>query len=350
MNPVSDKTNLLDLSHAQLTAWLASEGVKPFRANQILHWVYMRQTDQFDQMSNLSKPLREKLARHFHIQRLTQTTVQTAKDGTLKYLLELSDGHHIETVLIPEKDHYTLCISSQVGCGQGCTFCLTARGGFKRNLTAGEILAQIRDICNTIANPDKLTNLVLMGMGEPLTNITNVIQALQIVCNNRYGLNFSSRRVTLSTAGIVPRLEALGRAIDVGLAISLNAADNHTRNKLMPINKTYPIEMLIEALRHYPLKPRRRITIEYILIKDLNDSTSQARQLARLLRPVKVKINLIPFNEHNGCRYKTPSSDTIAAFQQILQKHQYTVMVRHSKGRDISAACGQLCPHTPRSA
>ncbi len=337
-------TDIKELTRPELTRWLGDQGVAPYRAGQIFRWVYQRQADSFAEMSDLNRNLRRLLGERFVIGRLGKTKDQTSRDGSRKFLLRLADGRSIESVLIPEKEHYTLCISSQVGCAQGCTFCLTGREGFTRNLTMGEIIAQVRDAVTEIpaADPRRLTNIVFMGMGEPLANITHVIRALAVIMDADSGLKFSSRRVTVSTAGFAPNLGRLGREVDVNLAISLNAADNKTRDFLMPINKKYPIEALLAACREYPLKPRRRITFEYILIAGINDGDEDARSLARLLRPVRAKINLIPFNEHGGAPYRRPDEARIAGFQKILTDRNYTAVIRYSKGQDISAACGQL--------
>jgi 23S rRNA (adenine2503-C2)-methyltransferase len=302
----------------------------------------LRQADDFDAMTNLSKDLRAVLSRHFVIERLEKERVETSQDGSRKYLFKLKDGKHIESVLIPERDHYTLCISSQVGCAQGCLFCLTAMGGFERNLSRGEIIAQVRDIQNDLDDPKRLTNIVFMGMGEPLANYKNLVSAIATITDNKMGLGFSHRRVTVSTAGLAPKLAALGRDTRVNLAISLNATDNQTRSKLMPINRTYRLEDLLEACRRYPVARGRRLTFEYILIKGINDSEADAERLAELLRPIRCKINLIPFNAHEGCDYERPAEAVIATFQQILLDKNYTVIIRQSKGQDISAACGQL--------
>jgi 23S rRNA (adenine2503-C2)-methyltransferase len=229
-----------------------------------------------------------------------------------------------------------------VGCALGCRFCLTARGGFRRNLTQAEILNQVRDIKNDLNESEKLTNLVFMGMGEPLANYDNVVGAVRILTDNDTGIRFSSRRITISTAGLVPRLADLGRDTEANLAVSLNAVDNKTRSRLMPINRTYPLETLLEACRNYPLRHRRRITFEYILLKGINDAAQDAKRLAKLLRPIKAKINLIPFNPHAGCDFERPEDATVQDFWEILHKNRYTTVIRHSKGQDISAACGQL--------
>ncbi len=293
-------------------------------------------------MTNLKKDLRQRLAAAFNIGRLKRRARETAADGTRKYLFELVDGECIESVLIPERDHFTLCLSTQVGCAQGCRFCLTASGGLGRNLTQGEILAQVRDIRRDLDQPGHLTNIVFMGMGEPLANYRNLIDAIGLLQDNKVGFGFSKRKITVSTAGLVPRLADLGRDTDVGLAVSLNATDNETRSRLMPINRRYPLEDLLAACRRYPLAPQRRITFEYILLAGINDSPADASRLAALLRPIRAKVNLIPFNEHSGSEFRCPDEDTILTFQKILVDRRYTAIIRRSKGRDISAACGQL--------
>jgi 23S rRNA (adenine2503-C2)-methyltransferase len=338
----SNKTDIKDLTNDQLVLWLESKGLEPYRAAQILKWIYLRQTDTFDIMTDVGKEIRKLLSRHFSIARLEKARIETSQDGSKKYLFKLNDGKHVESVLIPEKDHYTLCISTQVGCAQGCRFCLTARGGLVRNLTRGEIIAQVRDVSKCLDGPKRLTNIVLMGMGEPLANYINVVSAINTITDSNYGLGFSSRRLTLSTAGLVPKLSSLGRDTSVNLAISLNATDNKTRNMLMPINRKYPLEKLLDACAGYPLLPRRRITFEYILKKGINDSITDAKRLVTLLRPIRAKINLIPFNEYEGSEFNRPEESAIFNFKEILNKNDYTAIIRHSKGQDISAACGQL--------
>jgi 23S rRNA (adenine2503-C2)-methyltransferase len=338
----SKKTDIKELTKDQLVLWLQSKGLESYRAAQILKWIYLRQTDTFDTMTDVGKEIRKLLSRNFYIARLEKAQIETSQDGSKKYLFKLSDGKHIESVLIPERNHYTLCISTQVGCAQGCRFCLTARGGWVRNLTRAEIVAQVRDVSNCLDGPKRLTNIVFMGMGEPLANYHNVVSAIHTITDNKYGLGFSSRRVTLSTAGLVPRLSDLARDTSVNLAISLNAADNETRNLLMPINRKYPLEKLLDACAGYPLLPRRRITFEYILIKGINDSIKDAKRLVKLLRPIRAKINLIPFNEYEGSEFNRPEESAILNFKEILNKNNYTAIIRYSKGQDISAACGQL--------
>jgi 23S rRNA (adenine2503-C2)-methyltransferase len=337
-----NRKNILDLSKDELVSWLDAREIASYRADQILKWVYLHQADSFEVMTDVSKQMRTLLSRHFTINRLHLVHIETSKDGSQKYLFRLNDDKHIESVLIPERDHYTLCVSSQVGCAQGCQFCLTAADGFERNLAAGEIVAQVRDIQRNLDDTHRLRNVVFMGMGEPLANYHNLVSALKIITDNDYGLRFARRRVTVSTAGLVPKLLALGHDTNVNLAVSLNATDNETRNRLMPINRKYPIEMLLEACRDYRVAPGRMITFEYILIKGINDSLDDARRLAKLLRPIRSKINLIPFNAHEGCNYERPDEAVISRFQEILIQKNYTVMIRQSKGQDISAACGQL--------
>ncbi len=338
----NNRPDIKDLSFEQLTVWLKAHGLESYRAVQILKWIYIHQVDTFELMTDLRKDIRLMLADNFVITRLKILKTEESGDGSKKFLFQLVDGNFIESVLIPEKKYYTICISSQVGCAQGCKFCLTARGGFVRNLTPGEIIAQVRDVKNKLTKSKKLTNIVLMGMGEPLANYYNVISAINIFNNTDYGLNFSNRRITISTAGLAPKLSDLARDTGASLAVSLNAADNATRDMLMPINRKYPIEKLLKACGACKLAPRNRITIEYILIKDVNDSEKDAGRLARLLRPLKVKINLIPFNEHPGSDFVRPDENRIAGFYDTLINSGYITLIRRSKGQDISAACGQL--------
>ena len=342
MTLVTNKTDIKELSKEKIVAWLTEKAIKPYRASQILKWVYLRQADSFEVMTDLSKELRNLLSLHFTIARLQKIHIETSQDGALKYLFKLRDDNYIESVLIPERNHYTLCISSQVGCAHGCRFCLTAQKGFIRNLTRGEIIAQVRDVLNDLDGAKRLSNIVFMGMGEPLANYDNLIGAIETITDSDVGLKFSNRRVTVSTAGLLPKFPKLGRDTRVNLAISLNATDNKTRDMIMPINRKYPIEKLIEACRLYPLEPGRRITFEYVLIKGINDSAEDADRLVSLLKPIKSKVNLIPFNEHEGSEFLRPEDSVINRFQEILIQNHFTAIVRHSKGEDISAACGQL--------
>jgi 23S rRNA (adenine2503-C2)-methyltransferase len=339
---VAERKNILNFSRLELGEYLAGREIAAYRGEQILKWVYKHQADGFEEMSNIAKDVRALLRKDFAIPRLDLVKTETAADGTRKYLFRLADGESIETVLIPERDHFTLCVSSQVGCAQDCRFCLTAKSRLRRNLTQAEIVSQVRDVRQGLSEPERLTNLVFMGMGEPLANFDNLLGALALITDSDVGLGFAAKRVTVSTAGLVPRMLELGRMSRVSLAVSLNAADNETRSRLMPINRKYPLEMLIEACRSYPLPPGRRITFEYILIQGVNDSIEDAKRLARLLAPVRCKVNLIPFNPHEGSAFDRPSEEAILAFQEVLLRKHFTVIIRRSKGQEISAACGQL--------
>jgi 23S rRNA (adenine2503-C2)-methyltransferase len=343
LSPESIRQDVKNFTEDSLVQWLGKHDIAAYRAGQILRWIYHRGVSSFSDMTDLSKDFRGFLSERLVITRLETERVQTSRDGSMKYLFCLRDGQHVESVLIPEPGHWTLCISTQVGCAMGCKFCLTGRGGLVRNLEPAEIVNQICAVTEDLQGPDPLTNIVLMGMGEPLANYENVVQAIRTIEGNN-GLQFSSRRVTLSTAGLVPRIEDLGRDVRVNLAVSLNAADDDTRSRLMPINRTYPIETVLSACRRFPLPPRRTIMFEYVLIAGVNDAPSDAERLARLLRPLRAKINLIPFNPFEGADFKRPEEDVILAFQEVLLNRHYTVIIRHSKGSDICAACGQLSP------
>lgn len=338
----SSKTDILDWPPAEFSAWLTAKGHAPYRARQVLRWIYSRQADEFDAMTDVAKGLRRLLADRFVIGRLSLGDTAESADGAVKYLFRLPDAQSVETVLIPEKNHFTLCISSQVGCAQGCKFCQTGRHGLVRNLSRGEMISQVRDTARLLKDPARLTNIVVMGMGEPLANYDNVVGAVNTMVAADSGLGFSSRRITISTAGLAPKIAALGHDTPANLAVSLNAADDQTRDRLMPINRKYPIARLLEACRQYPLAPRRRITFEYILIKDVNDSPEAARRLAKLLRPLRAKVNLIPYNPHPGSDFKRPDASVVREFQNVLLSSNYTVIIRKSKGADIMAACGQL--------
>lgn len=336
------KTDIHTFSHKELIAWLSRRHIESFRAEQIRRWIYSAQVDSFEDMTNIKKDIRVLLSEHFTIPRLSVVATENSRDGSVKFLFDLWDGNRIESVLIPERTHDTLCISSQVGCAQGCRFCLTARMGFVRNLTAGEIVAQVRDIKLMLGKQNQLTNIVFMGMGEPLANYESVRTAIETFVDDTAGLGFSPRKITVSTSGLVPKMHDLGYDSQVQMAVSLNAVDNETRTRLMPINKTYPIETLLETCWSYPLATRRKVTFEYILMKGLNDSESHALKLAKLLRPSMAKVNLIPFNPHEGCDFERPEESTVLKFQNILLNRNFTTNIRQSKGTDISAACGQL--------
>lgn len=328
-------------------------GIQPYRARQVRQWIFKRLAHSFDEMTSLPKDLRARLAGECRLSSLEAVDLQVSEDSTRKYLFRLDDGFFIESVLIPERDHWTLCISSQAGCAMGCRFCLTARQGFRRNLSPAEIVDQVLEVKRAMDEPDELTNLVLMGMGEPLANYENVKKAVGILTADD-GLNLSQRKVTLSTCGLVPVMRRLGREIIVNLAVSLNAADPETRDFLMPVNRRYPLPELLAACREFPLPNRRMITFEYILIEGVNDSDRDAERLTTLLRGIRAKINLIPLNPHPGSPFKPPEMERILRFQEILIQRHYTAIIRKSKGQDILAACGQLSGRQnedePRSA
>ncbi len=331
--------NLKALTEDELKDFVVSEGLEPYRASQLLCWIYEKAASTIEEITVFSKALRKELTRKAYISSLEVIKRVSSEDGTEKFLLRLEDGETIETVLIPDNNRLTLCISSQIGCAMGCRFCATAKIGFRRNLLPHEIVDQVIAVQRLIT-PRRITNIVLMGMGEPLKNLKNVAEALRRITTL---LRISKRRITLSTSGIVNELRRLPQvAPSVNIAISLNATNDTTRDALMPVNRAYPIKKLLEACREYPLEPRRRITFEYILIRGINDSPEDAVRLTRLLRGIRAKINLIPFNPFRGSTFERPDEETIAGFQNILIKKGYTAVIRKSKGNDISAACGQL--------
>jgi 23S rRNA (adenine2503-C2)-methyltransferase len=331
--------DLKSLSKADVYRFAAEHGLPGYRADQLLHWIYERYVRSLQEITEFSKALRGELAGFAYISNLELADRQSSKDGTEKFLFSLEDGQTIESVLIPDKDRLTLCISSQVGCAMACGFCLTGGMGIIRNLRAHEIVDQIISVNRLIA-PGRTTNIVLMGMGEPLANFDEVVEALWRITGL---MGISKRRITLSTSGLVPRmLELPAKAPDVNLAVSLNATTDEVRSRIMPINRTYPIKDLLDACRRYPLKPRRRITFEYVLIGGLNDTLADAKRLVKLLRGIPCKVNLIPFNPHDRSSMKRPSEETVLAFQKIITDSNMTVLIRESKGQDILAACGQL--------
>ena len=340
-----NKINLTDLTLPQLTDFVESLGLKTYRGRQIFDWLYRLNITDFSQMTDLPKDLRETLTSRASLDWPEIADFESSKDGTVKYGFKLKDNNYIESVFIPEEGRNTLCVSSQVGCAMGCEFCLTGGMGFKRNLSPGEIVGQVVRVRNWLHDEDDtesvLNNLVFMGMGEPLANFDNLLVALEILTYQR-GLNFSDRRITVSTSGLVPKMEKLGLKTKVNLAVSLHSVDDSVRSKLMPINKKYPVAELLEACKNFPMPKRKRIMFEYILIKDLNDSVSDAEVLAESLRDIPCKINLLPYNETSTLSYQRPSDKIIELFQKTLWNEGYTVLVRSSRGSDISAACGQL--------
>ena len=332
------KVDLKNLSPAALVEFLAGLGKEKFRAVQLMRWVYQRGVSEFAEMTDLSKSFRDELVQRAYVSKFTPDAVEVSSDGTRKFLFRLDDGKSIETVLIPmEGGRNTLCISTQVGCAMQCSFCLTGTFGLERDLNAAEIVNQV---C-AVREQHPVDNIVLMGMGEPLHNLDNVVDALQILYAPT-GFDYGPRKVTLSTSGLVPEMNELGQRIKVNLAVSLNATTDEVRNELMPVNRRYPLRELMEACRKFPLAPRQRITFEYILIHGVNDSQADARRLVKLLHGIKAKVNLIPFNEHSGSDYRRPSDADIRVFQTYLLDRQIVAVRRAGKGQDISAACGQL--------
>jgi 23S rRNA (adenine2503-C2)-methyltransferase len=338
----SEKIDLKSLSSPELTEFLGSFGKEGYRSVQILRWLYQRGVQSFDEMTNLSKRFRQELSRVSFISSLHPVRVEQAKDGTKKFLFQLDDGNRVESVLIPDKARLTLCLSTQVGCALGCRFCLTGKLGWKRDLTTSEILNQILAVKKTLPGKASITNIVLMGMGEPLANYENTLKALALMVHPD-AFKFSSRRITLSTVGLLPQLEQLSKEkISFCLAISLNASDEETRSYLMPVNRRYPLNKILRLCKNFPLRPRSRITFEYVLVEGINDSPQDAKRLIRILRGIPSKVNLIPLNEALGIPFKKPSDEAVKRFQEILMEGGLTAIVRTSKGWEISAACGQL--------
>ncbi|WP_109392996.1 bifunctional tRNA (adenosine(37)-C2)-methyltransferase TrmG/ribosomal RNA large subunit methyltransferase RlmN [Proteus terrae] len=349
-NTVNQKTkiNLLDLNRKQMRELFVSMGEKPFRADQIMKWMYHYCYDDFDQMTDINKVLRNKLKEIAEIKAPEVSEEQRSTDGTIKWAIKVGD-QQVETVYIPEADRATLCVSSQVGCALECKFCSTAQQGFNRNLKVSEIIGQVWRAAKIIGSLKEtgrrpITNVVMMGMGEPLLNLNNVIPALEIMMDD-FGFGLSKRRVTVSTSGVVPALDKLGDAVDVALAISLHAPTDEIRDEIVPINKKYNIEMFLEGVRRYIAKSNAnqgRVTIEYVMLDHINDSTDQAHQLAELLKDTPCKINLIPWNPFPGAPYGRSSNSRIDRFSKVLMEYGFTTIVRKTRGDDIDAACGQL--------
>lgn len=372
--------NIMDFTLAALSQWFVARGEKPFRARQVFQWLYQRQVTGFGEMTDLSKSLRALLGENFRIGNLELAARRESADGSVKFALRLEDGKIVETVLMPNRTQYTVCVSSQVGCAMGCTFCATALMGLERNLSAGEIVAQVvaaaraitdnatadavnnkaaipsgtaeNDAENTAENAVEnatenaavrfIRNIVFMGMGEPLHNYDNLVTALEILQND-YGFGLSSRRITISTSGLAPAIRRYARdGIRANLAVSLNSVDDATRTALMPVNRRWNIADLLDACREVPSEKRYRITFEYVLIAGLTDALPQARKLVKLLHGFKCKVNLIPYNPFPGSPHAASSLDTALEFQKILLAKGLLATVRISKGQDIQAACGQL--------
>jgi len=344
----SKEINLLGLNQKKLEDFFISIDEKPFRAAQVLKWIHQRGISDFSQMTDLSKDLRTKLENSCVVEAPEVIYEKTSKDGTRKWVVSVGDKDLIEMVLIPEKNRATLCVSSQVGCAVDCSFCATGKQGFSRNLNLAEIIGQVWVAANSYGVPRSpnarhITNVVMMGMGEPLLNFDPVVDAMNLMMDdNAYGL--SKRKVTLSTSGIVPRIDDLGKVTDVALTISLHAPNDQLRNQLVPINKKYPIQELIDSVKRYVdgCSDKRVTTIEYILIEDVNDSLELAEELCELLRQLPCKVNLIPFNSFSESEYKTPSGNRVRRFQKYLQDNGYVTTIRSTRGDDIMAACGQL--------
>ncbi|SIR42560.1 23S rRNA m(2)A-2503 methyltransferase [Aeromonas sp. RU39B] len=337
------KTNLLDLDREALRAFFVELGEKPFRADQVMKWIYHFGCDDFDQMTNVNKVLREKLKAIAEIRAPEISREQRSSDGTIKWALQVGD-QEVETVYIPEDDRATLCVSSQVGCALECKFCSTAQQGFNRNLRVSEIIGQVWRAAKVVGGKRPITNVVMMGMGEPLLNLANVVPAMKLMLDD-YGYGLSKRRVTVSTSGVVPGLDMLGDQIDVALAISLHAPNDTLRSEIMPINDKYNIETFLAAVRRYLEKSNAnqgRVTVEYVLLDHINDDMQHAHELAEALKDTPSKINLIPFNPFPGNPYGKPSNSRIDRFSKVLMEYGFTVIVRKTRGDDIDAACGQL--------
>lgn len=348
------RTNIIGLSKEELTESFSALSIPAFRLRQVWHWLYHRGVRSFESMANVPLNLREKLAELYRIDRPAIATAQASTDGTQKWLLRFDDGQEAETVHIPETERGTLCVSSQVGCTLTCKFCHTGTQTLVRNLTSGEIVGQLmvaRDVFSEWPTPSGqryVSNIVMMGMGEPLYNYENVAKALKIIMDHE-GISLSKRRITLSTSGVVPMMKQCGEELGVNLAVSLHAVRDDLRDVLVPLNKKYPIEMLINACRNYPgLNNARRITFEYVMLKGVNDSPADAKELVRLIRGIPAKLNLIPFNPWPGSDFECSTPQAISDFADIVFKAGYSSPVRAPRGRDILAACGQLKSESQR--
>lgn len=343
-----ERRDLIGMSRAEMAAEMAAMGAREFRVKQLWHWIYFRGATSFESMTTLSKDFRRRLCETYRLRRPETALLQRSKDGTRKWLLRMQDGCEIETVHIPEEDRGALCVSAQVGCTLDCPFCHTGAQKLVRNLEAAEIVGQVmvaRDTLGEWPSPKDsrlLSNLVVMGMGEPLFNYDNVAKALRIVMDHE-GISISKRRITLSTAGVVPMMRRCGAELGVNLAVSFHAVSDSLRDELVPLNRRYPIGELLGACRDYPgASNARRITFEYVMLKGVNDSAADARELVRLLRGLPAKVNLIPFNPWPGARYECSPKRAVKAFAEILNDAGYSSPVRVNRGLDIMAACGQL--------
>jgi 23S rRNA (adenine2503-C2)-methyltransferase len=334
--------NLKELTLPELKEFVVSLGLEPYRAEQIAQWIYKKRVDSFEEMTNLSKAARKLLSEKAALKLLETVKVEESADGTRKYLFQLPDGNRIESVFIPEKNWNTLCVSTQVGCPAGCKFCLTAKDGFTRNLTAGEIVDQYLQVQKDVGEGRRISNVVFMGMGEPLLNFDAVKKAVEIMTDRKM-LDLSTRKVTVSTVGVVPGIERMAKEMNkVKLAVSLHATTNEVRDRLVPLNRKYPIEAIMAALRRYPADNNRRIMIEYVMLKGVNDSLEDARRLVKLVKGLPVKVNLIPFNPYPGAEFEPTPREQIERFQRVLWDANVAAFIRDSRGQDISAACGML--------
>jgi 23S rRNA (adenine2503-C2)-methyltransferase len=341
------KTNLLGLNRKALLEFFVNLGEKPFRAQQVLQWIHFQGVQDFNAMSNLSKSLREKLLQIAEVRSPEVAYENTSADGTHKWVLRLADGNCIEAVFIPEKTRGTLCVSSQVGCTLNCDFCSTGKQGFNRNLTSDEIIGQVWTAARGLSQKNGMhdhavTNVVMMGMGEPLLNFDNVVNSMDIMLDD-FGYGLSKRRVTLSTAGVIPAMQELKKLSDVALAVSLHAPTDELRNVLVPLNKKYPLKELMAVCRDYFKDEKRRyVTMEYVMLKDINDTPEHARQLIKLLNGIRAKVNLIPFNPFPNTTYLRSDPETIDRFREMLMRADINCMTRKTRGDAIDAACGQL--------
>jgi 23S rRNA (adenine2503-C2)-methyltransferase len=336
------KRHIKDLRLREFETYLEEHGQPPYRARQVWQWLYQKRASSFAEMTNIGASLRRQLDEDFALSRLQVVRRAESHDGTVKFLFNLEDGHAIESVLIPEPKRLTLCISTQAGCGFGCAFCATALLGLKRSLRAREIIDQVLEAGRTVSGNRRISHVVLMGMGEPLANYAETLRALEALTDTSWGVGISPRRITLSTVGLVPQIKRLMEETNVNLAISLHAASDDVRGRLMPVNRKYPLRDLIACCRSLPIPRRKRITFEYVLLRGVNDAVEDAERLVELLRGIRCKINVIPFNPHPDSVFQRPREGEIERFQSTLQAHGLQVNVRRPRGDDIQAACGQL--------
>ncbi len=338
----TERTDLKGMPLADLEALFSAGGKERYRAGQVSRWIYRRQSEEFSAMTDLSRSFREELGRTCRISAPPVERVERSGDGTEKFLIRLEDGEAVESVLIPEEDRRTLCLSSQAGCRWRCAFCATGDLGFCRNLTSAEIVHQVCVARKRLGERgERLTNVVFMGMGEPLENLPQLSKAIEILLSP-YGFGLSGKRVTVSTAGLVPEMLELAARFPVSFAVSVNAAREEIRSKLMPVNRKYPLSALVSAMRRIPLSSGRKVTAEYVLLSGVNDSPRDAKDLARLLSGTRTKVNLIPYNPHEGARFETPAPETVDRFREILLSAGIQAITRERRGTDIRAACGQL--------